>query len=75
MEWPPQSPDLNPIEQLWDHLDSVLRQNPQTNEESTWKFLEKAWSEIAKETLTTYIYSMRKRCQAVIDAAGGHTKY
>ncbi len=58
MEWPPQSPDLNPIEQLWDHLDSVLRKNPQTNEENTWKFLEKAWSEIAKETLTTYIYSI-----------------
>lgn len=75
MEWPPQSPDLNPIEQVWDHLDTLLRKNPQGNEESTWNFLQKAWKEITKETLQTYIYSMKRRCQAVIDASGGHTKY
>ncbi len=25
MEWPPQSSDLNPIENLWNYLDSLVR--------------------------------------------------
>ena len=42
MEWPPQSPDLNPIERLWDHLDTLLRRNSQLNKKATWEFLQKS---------------------------------
>ena len=27
MVWPPQSPDLNPIEAMWDYVDSKLKKN------------------------------------------------
>ena len=27
MVWPPQSPDLNPIEQIWDHLDTEVHKH------------------------------------------------
>lgn len=46
MEWPPQSPDLNPIEQLWDHLDRQLRLKLASNADQTFATLEKLWSEI-----------------------------
>ena len=75
MDWPPQSPDLNPIEQMWEHLDCLLRQSPQTSAQATWLFLEKTWSEIAPAVLEVYIDSMERRCKAVIAAKRGHTKY
>lgn len=75
MDWPPQSPDLNPIEQIWDHLDSRLRMEPQSSLDNTFECLKKSWDEISTEILCRYIHSMKKRCQEVIKAKGGHTKY
>ena len=75
MNWPPQSPDLNAIEQLWDHLDRELRKNPETTPERTWKKLSELWQNIAPAVLESYVQSMGRRCKAVIDAHGGHTKY
>lgn len=75
MEWPPQSPDLNPIEQLWDHLDQKLRKTPPVNVADAWEKLSKYWKEIRQPILQTYAHSMKRRCQAVINAKGGHTKY
>ena len=33
------------------------------------------WGNIARATIQNYIGSMRRRCQAVINGRGGHTKY
>ena len=51
MNWPPQSPDLNAIEQLWDHLDRELRKNPEITPERTWKKLSELWQNIAPAVL------------------------
>jgi hypothetical protein len=75
MEWPPQSPDLNPIEQLWDHLDRQLRLKPATNVDKTFATLQDIWSKIGQDVLEVYVNSMSSRCMAVIAAKGGHTIY
>ena len=75
MIWPPQSPDLNPIEQIWELLDRQLQKSAKTSATNIWNNLQTAWNSISKETLRKYIFSMRRRCQAVINAKGGHTKY
>lgn len=75
MIWPPQSPDLNPIEQVWDLLDSKIDKTKKTSVKEFWKEMDKAWNSITKEELRKYINTMPDRCKAVIAAKGGHTRY
>ena len=47
MDWPPPSPDLNPIENLWKTLGvKVMERNP-TNTEDLWVKLQEEWSKIS----------------------------
>ena len=77
LSWPAQSPDLNPIEHLWDHLKCQLRKYntlPHGVHE-LWDRLVEEWNEIPPEVCQNLIKSMPRRIQAVIRAKGGHTKY
>ena len=73
--WPAQSPDLNPIENLWDHMERQLEKTPSTTREGLWNTLQELWSSIPSETITNLVSSMPRRVAAVIEAKGGHTKY
>lgn len=73
---PPQSPDLNPIENLW----KILKQKLQTNgkiqsKEQLWETFGQAWYNISSDVCKNLIDSMPKRIEAVIAAKGGPTKY
>ena len=48
MQWPGQSPDLNPIEHLWDKLERRIRQQdpPPTSEKKLAEILQKEWKKI-----------------------------
>ena len=77
MVWPAQSPDLNPIEHLWEHLKRVLRRNPvpAKGAHELWERVVEEWNNIPPETCQNLIESMPRRVEAVIKAKGGHTKY
>ena len=51
LEWPPQSPDLNPIEHLWEHMERQLKFYPATNVTQLSQNLELIWSKIPAEFL------------------------
>lgn len=72
MIWPAQSPDLSPIEFLWDELDRQVRKTAATNEKNFWLRLQQAWVNIPHETLQKLVNRMPRICQAVIKAKGGH---
>ena len=75
MNFPPQSPDLNPIENLWDHLKREKVKHRSTNKDNLWDVLNQSWNNIKPEVLIKLVHSMPNRVNAVLKAKGGHTKY
>lgn len=84
MEWPPYSPDLNPIENLWALMKAeIYRLYPELehapNTDATLDTLiqaaQEAWHNIDNEILYTLATTMENRVQAVIQAEGWYTKY
>ena len=75
LPWPAVSPDLSPIEHLWDNLDRrIRRRNPQTLRDLRTMLVQE-WDAIPQFEIQTLIRSMRRRCVAVRDANGGHTRF
>ncbi|XP_055790434.1 carbonic anhydrase 5B, mitochondrial-like isoform X3 [Salvelinus fontinalis] len=68
MDWPARSPDLNPIEHIWDIMSCSIHQRhiaPQTVQELA-DALVQVWEEIPQETIRHLIRSMPRRCREVI---------
>lgn len=76
MEGPGNSPDLNPIEHLWQQMKVKIRkENPSTKVELI-SVIQKVWNtDISADYLKKLVFSMPRRLAAVIKANGGHTKY
>lgn len=77
LDWPSRSPDLNPIEHMWDTLGRRVRQN--YGEFQTLDALAQAltneWQQIPEDAVAALIESMPERMRAVIQARGGNTRF
>lgn len=68
MPWPSKSPDLNPIENVWDHIGRrVHAQHPQ-NLRQLADVIQQEWLLIPQEYLDTLVSSMHPRITAVLQA-------
>lgn len=72
---PAQSPDLNPIENLWSFLESKIRNHPITNKEELKKALQEEWAKIPLDYVQGLVESMPRRLEAVKRNKGYPTKY
>lgn len=75
---PPQSPDLNPIEHLWDELDRKVPKSKRRSLKEYRAALFEEWVKIEPDILITLVDSITtspQRLEAVIKANGGPTRY
>ena len=75
LPWASQSPDLNPLENLWSWLDWHLRDRKPSTKEELFAVLQEGWGTIPVDLLTQLSDSMPYRIAAVLAADGYATKY
>lgn len=77
LDWPPKSPDLNPLENLWDTLKRKVNKSitPETTLADLGRIVVRKWDAIDQQKVRRLIRGMRRRCNAVVESNGGHTKY
>lgn len=78
MNWPPRSPDLNPIEHVWDTLGRKVRSRVPgpANLQGLSEVLIEEWQQIDQDQcIRNLIEGMPRRMEAVIRARGGNTRY
>ncbi|MGH0140137.1 UNVERIFIED_CONTAM: hypothetical protein FKN15_010181 [Acipenser sinensis] len=75
LEWPSQSPDLNPIENLWYDSKIAVHQRNSSNLKELEQFCLEEWAKIPVARCAKLIDTYPKRLAAVIAAKGGSTKY
>ncbi len=77
LAWSEYSPDMSPIEHVWDALDQRIRQRVPVpaNIQQLRTAIEEEWTNIPQATINNLSNSMRRRCVALREAHGGHTRY
>lgn len=77
LDWPSRSPDLSPIEHVWDELGRRVRRRqrpPQTLDELRTA-LQEEWDNIPRRYIRNVCSSMHNRVRMCIQQNGGHTRY
>ncbi|GFU37766.1 transposable element Tcb2 transposase [Trichonephila clavipes] len=77
MDWPARSPDLNPIEHVWDFLGRRLaaRTLPPVTIRELRLSLQDEWAAMPQQLIDTLILSMGRRCETCLAVRGDHIPY
>ena len=72
---PPQSPDLNSIEHVWDRLEKKVHKTPIYSKDHLKQTLQEEWAKLPRSYMQKLVQSMPNRLREVLKRKGRHTKY
>ena len=77
LPWPARSPDLNPLEHLWDILGRKIREitPPVQTILELEAALHQEWQQISQQRIQRLVQGMRRRLDATFAVQGGYIKY
>jgi hypothetical protein len=75
LEWPSQSPDLNPIEYLWAHMKREIAKLKLQNKTALKEAIIRVWGAIPREVTQNLVYSMSRCVESVVRTQDRHTRY
>lgn len=78
IKWPVRSPNLSPIETVWDKMKDYIQEHyPEVHSSyiRLQEVVQEAWESVTHKTIQGIIKEMGDRCIEVILADGGYTKY
>lgn len=77
LTWPAQSPDLNPIENIWSQVNQKLARfdQPPSSLAELWERASRIFYSFTEDDCASLYESMPRRMDAVIKSKGGWTKY
>ncbi len=75
LDWPANSPDLNPIDNLWGIVKRKMRNKRPKNADELKATVKETWASIPPQQCHKLITSMPRRNEAVIKAKGAPTMY
>src|SRR5438045_6308248 len=77
LEWPPNSPDLNPIENIWSYMKDIIGKDygEVSSVAEMKRIVRSMWENFKDEQWDKLIESLSERIAAVIAVKGGSTRY
>ena len=77
LDWLSGSPDLNPIEHLWDKIKKRFRKIPPKpcSSDELWQQVLLIWNQLTDDDISPLTRSMKRRVNSVTGSDGGHTCY
>ena len=71
-DWPPYTPELNPIEHVWSWMSNFVNGEAPTNRVKLKRAVGMAWQHLPQDTIQGYIRNLPAVCQRIISANGDH---
>ena len=75
LEFPPYSPDLSPIENLWADLKRRVEKHNARDTTELSRYIRQEWTATDPSFLSRIVHSMPDRCKAVVQSKGHKTPY